>query len=147
VQPLDSDAIVAITGGPGGEQGSLSGMKHDDVCKREGKADVWVHFDREAGPGVQAGRIVELVACDGPYGTWNGVLRLGGLDDKHGFVVPFVDFPVQFTVGGGKGTQTAQTTTGGVVVTPIGSAPVDYTLNITVNEHMMTIVPDPSIEG
>lgn len=145
-EPLDADALVAVTGGPAGVSGRLAGLSHDEECKREQKHDVEVHFDREASPGVQAGRIVDLVACDGPYGTWTGVLRLGGLDDGQGFVVPFVDFPVTFTVGG-SGTRTVETTTGGVVTTPIGSVPLDYTLTVTVDEKTMTIVPDPSIEG
>jgi hypothetical protein len=60
---------------------------------------VWVHFERPAATRVTGGRILELVACDGPAGTWRGWLATGGLEStgRDPFEVPFATFPIEFT--------------------------------------------------
>jgi len=141
---LASPAVLGVSGGPTATSGSVSGMSLDDACKKN-KA-VRVHVDRQALPGVLAGTVLDWTSCDGPWGTWKGVLRAGGLDDGTGFTVPFQDLPVQFTVGG-TATQHVDTTTGGTVQTPLGPVELDYVLHITVTGKTMTIVPDPSFYG
>lgn len=141
---LGSPAVLGVSGGPAATSGLVSGMSLDDACKKN-KA-VRVHVDRPAMPGVLAGTVLDWTSCDGPWGTWKGVLRAGGLDDGQGFTVPFQDLPVQFTVGG-TGTQHLDTSTGGTVQTPLGPVDLSYVLHVTVNAKSMTIVPDPNFYG
>ena len=40
---------------------------------------VWVHYDREGmGEALLPGRVLELYSCTGVYGSWWGVLAVGG---------------------------------------------------------------------
>ncbi len=71
---------------------------------------VWVHVDRAAiGEAVQEARVVELLACSGPYGPWSGFLRVGGIGP-----VPLSELPVSFSFPASGGEQTATTSTGGI---------------------------------
>jgi hypothetical protein len=72
---------------------------------------VWVHYDREAvGNAIQAGRILELVSCTGPYGHWSGTMLTGGIGP-----IPFSELPVEFGFPGTAGVQTWTTETGGQI--------------------------------
>ena len=74
---------------------------------------MWVHYDREAiGDVIQAGRILELVSCSGPYGDWSGTMLTGGIGH------PFSELPIKFDFSGASGVQTYTTETGGGV--PVG---------------------------
>ncbi len=74
---------------------------------------VWVHLDREAiGSGVEAGRVLELYSCSGPYGFWVGDMRVGGLGAG---LIPWVELPVAFTFDGASGIRITQTDTEGTI--------------------------------
>ncbi|MDQ3492746.1 MAG: hypothetical protein M3452_05745 [Chloroflexota bacterium] len=100
---------------------------------------VWVTVDRPASDAVLAGRIIELLACDGAYGAWEGVFRLGGLDAGDGFTVPFVDVPVAFSFPGEGGTQVTSATVPGTVPTPIGPISVVYDLDLSTDGETLSI--------
>jgi hypothetical protein len=136
---------VAVTGGSSGADAKVVGVSLEDLCKEEETEAVVVQVDRPAMEGVLPGRVVDLVSCDGPYGTWTGVFRTGGLSNR-GFNVPWTDLPVQFEVPGDDGVQTAETTTSGIVPTPIGDLPLDYAVTVTVTGGTMTIVLVPGVE-
>ena len=136
---------VAVTGGSTGASGAIAGISLEDACKKETPSPsqaVKVTIDRPALEGVLPGTVVDLTSCDGPYGTWKGVFRTGGLSEG-GFEVPFTDLSVQFTMPAQGGTQVATTTTSATVVTPIGDVPLDYNVTVTVTGGTMTIVLDP----
>jgi hypothetical protein len=140
--------VIAVSGGSQGSGGTVSGIKLEDFCKKPDESPnqaVMVHVDRPGSDGVLPGNVVNLVSCNGPYGTWKGVFRTGGLS-VDGFNVPFVDLPVEFTMPDVGGTQTATTTTGADVPTPIGNQRVDYVVHATVTGGTMTINLDPSAE-
>ncbi len=131
--PLQSESVLAATGGPDGVAGSLVGLSMDDFCNRN--KSVWVHIERAASTGLDAGTILDLVSCNGPNGTWNGYMALGGIT-AGAFTVPFAKLPMTFTIGG-KGPQTIQTAVTGVVPTALP------TLTITV-AYQLTIAVDPA---
>lgn len=138
---------VAVTGGSSSSSGNLTGMSIDDFCNPEEESEaVMVKVDRPARDGVLPGTVVDLLSCDGPYGTWRGVFRTGGLSNQ-GFEVPWTDLPVEFTMPAEGGVQTATTTTGGTVPTPIGPIDLDYVVTVTVTGGTMTIVLVPGVEG
>ncbi len=122
-----TNAVLAITGGEKGISGTLTGSSLEDFCKRPSKA-VRVHLERPASSGVLPGTVLDIVSCTGPFGSWNGVMRLGGLS-AGGFEVPFTDLPIAFTIQG----RTAQTNVSGVVPTPVFDLDVEYDLNISVD--------------
>jgi hypothetical protein len=98
---------------------------------------VWVHLEREGvGDAVQAGRVLELVSCSGPYGAWSGVMRVGGLGP-----VPFSELPVGFSFRGAGGVQGTQTSTGGDIPwsLPGITSSVFYVLDIVVDGRTMTL--------
>ncbi len=137
---------VAVSGSSSSSSGTLAGVSLADFCKEdEEPREVMVTVDRPAMQGVLPGRIVDLVSCDGPYGTWTGVFRTGGLSNQ-GFEVPWTDIPVQFTMPAEGGVQTTSTATSAIVPTPIGPFPVDYDVTITVTGGTMTIVLVPGAE-
>ena len=116
---------------------------------------VWVHYDREGlGSGVQAGRVLELVSCSGPYGDWSGVLRAGGLA-----MLPFVDLPVEFAFRAASGVQVTQTDTAGKIAwmlredgAPSGvTSHVEYLLVVAVDGQTMRVrtygTADEQVEG
>lgn len=105
------------------------------------RAAVWVHLDRPADERVEAGRILELVACDGPYGEWRGFLRTGGLlpTAADPFEVPWAELPVGFTVPGATGRQTVLTSATGTVVTPIASVTVTFRMEVVVDGRTMSV--------
>lgn len=147
VTNLAPSFVVAVTGGNSGASANISGIKLEDACKPEEESEaVTVKVDRPGMSGVLPGTVVDLLSCDGPYGTWSGVFRTGGLSNQ-GFNVPWTDLPVQFTMPGEGGVQTAVTTTSAIVPTPIGDLPLDYVVTVTVNGGQMTIVLDPGAEG
>jgi len=102
---------------------------------------VMVRIDRSAAPPLLAGTPLELYSCDGPYGDWSGVLRLGGLDAGDGFGVPFADIPLAFSFGGGGGVQSTRTTISGTVPTDLPTLSYDVagTLTIVVDGDTMSI--------
>ncbi len=124
---LGPSSVIAITGGTAGSSVSAVGTNLDEICKKQ-KA-VWVHIDRGASKGVLAGRVLELVSCTGPFGSWSGVMRLGGIDGGGGFVVPFAPLPIVFTIKGGSAT----TVVAGTVPTPVFDVNVTYNLAVSVD--------------
>ncbi|NJC72225.1 hypothetical protein HC031_21250 [Planosporangium thailandense] len=103
---------------------------------------VRVSFDRpetrtESGETVAlAGRIVDLVACDGPYGTWKGTFRVGGIQSA--FPVPWKEVPVSFSMGGGSGTRTVHIKPDEVVVLP-PNITSDTEADVSVDGKTMTL--------
>jgi hypothetical protein len=128
--------VFAVTGGDKGTTGSLVGQSLEAFCKKPSKA-VWVHLERAATPPLLEGRVIELVACKGSVGPWAGVMRLGGLDAGGGFVVPFTDLPMAFTITG-EGVP-ASVKVSGTVPTPVFDLQVAYDLKITVQGKQMSI--------
>jgi hypothetical protein len=98
---------------------------------------VWVHFDREAlGNSIQAGRILELVSCSGPYGDWSGTMLTGGIGP-----IPFSELPVQFGFPGATGVQTFTTETGGQIPwdLPGVTSNVHFVLRFSVDGRTMRV--------
>ncbi len=147
VTQLGQSFYVAVTGGNSGAGGNVSGISLEDACKEEEETDAFiVRVDRPAAEGVLPGTVVDLLTCDGPYGTWSGQFWTGGLSNQ-GFEVPWTSLPVEFTFPGEEGSQTATTTTSAVVSTPIGPLPLDYAVTVTSTGGQMTIVLVPGSEG
>jgi hypothetical protein len=139
--------VVAVTGGSSGANANITGISLEDACKEEEEPKaVMVKKDRPGSEGVLPGTVVDLLSCDGPYGTWTGVFRTGGLSNE-GFEVPWTELPVQFTMPAEGGIQTAVTNTSAIVPTPIGDFPLDYVVTVTVNGGQMTIVLEPGVEA
>jgi hypothetical protein len=146
VTDLAAFFAVAVTGGSAGANANITGMKLEDFCEKEEEDKaVRVIAERPAFEGVLPGTVVDLVSCDGPYGTWNGVFRTGGLSNN-GFEVPWTELPVTFTMPAEGGVQTAVTTTSAIVPTPIGDFPIDYVVTVTVTGGTMTIDLEPGAE-
>jgi hypothetical protein len=179
-QTGDKNLLLGLTGGRAGLHGTVTGESIDDLCKERKKNAVAVHFDRpesrynqcesQAAQGdpcqhfdlensstttSHAGQTMELVSCDGVFGTWKGVMREGGftqVKDATGltyYEVALSDFPVAFTVGGdGASRQVHSTSTGSYIVTvsPPGGAPpgpaypTTFTIDATVSASTMTII-------
>jgi len=98
---------------------------------------VWVHYDREAmGNAIQAGRILELVSCSGPYGDWSGTMLTGGIGP-----IPFSELPVQFGFNGASGVQTYTTETGGQIPwdLPGVTSNVHFVLRFSVDGRTMRV--------
>ncbi len=138
--PLAPDPLIAVSSGDQQSSGTIVGLSIEDYCKAH--TAVWVHLDRPAATGVLAGTVVELYGCDGPFGTWQGVLRSGGLDDGAGFTVAFSDIPVSFAFAG-FGAQNVHTSANGNVPTPIGN----ITLNLEMDVAIDTVGSSLSITG
>jgi hypothetical protein len=83
-----------------------------------------------------AGRIVDLVSCDGPYGTWKGTFRVGGVQSA--FPVPWKEVPVSFAMGGGSGSKTVHIKPNEVVVIP-PNITSDTEMDVTVDGKTMTL--------
>ncbi len=100
---------------------------------------VWVHFERPAAERVTAGRILELVACDGPEGPWSGWLATGGLESTgtDPFAVPFAYFPIAFTPpdDGSRVVTTAE----GVVDVGFRQVSLTFVLEVIVEEDVLRI--------
>ena len=98
---------------------------------------VWVHYDREAiGDVIQAGRILELVSCSGPYGDWSGTMLTGGIGP-----IPFSELPIKFDFSGASGVQTYTTETGGEIPwdLPGITSNVRFVLTFTVDGRTMRV--------
>lgn len=135
--PLLGFPVLALSGDPTGTSVSLEGVTLELHCEERAKQPVRAHLDRSASTGVLEGTVLDLVSCNGPYGDWSGVLRLGGLSTD-GFEVPFKELPVAFSVGG-VGVRTVPVAVAGVVPTPVFDVAVNYDLQITVDGSTMTI--------
>ena len=135
--PLLGLPVIALSGDPAGTSVSLTGITLDLHCEERAKQPVRVHLDRPASTGVLEGTVLDLVSCNGPYGDWSGVLRLGGLS-VDGFEVPFQELPVAFTVGG-VGVVTVPVAVAGNITTPVFDVAVTYDLQVTVDGTTMTI--------
>ncbi|MEO5899952.1 MAG: hypothetical protein ABIR68_07425 [Ilumatobacteraceae bacterium] len=135
--PLADLPTLAVTGGPAGSSVIITGATLQKHCELLEKRPVQVVLDRPAGPAQIAGRVLELTSCNGAYGDWNGVLRLGGISTD-GFEVPFQDLPMSFTVGG-SGTQSVPVALAGNITTPVFNLAVSYDLTVTVDGSTMTI--------
>jgi hypothetical protein len=61
---------------------------------------------------MEAGRVLELYSCSGPYGLWLGDMRIGGLGAG---MIPWVELPVAFTFSGASGVRITQTDTQGTI--------------------------------
>lgn len=174
---LGPQSSLAVTGGVTATSGRVSGMSLQDFCDNRHKA-VAVHFDR---PGYRyndceaaaaagnpcspadfdisttttghPGPTLDLISCDGPFGTWRGTMTEGGLtqvSDSSGatvFEIAFSDFPIEFTVGNGGSTRTASGSTNGFLnITvaspgaPTGPAAATYTFTVTVSATSMTLI-------
>jgi hypothetical protein len=135
---LGPEPVVAATGGQDGSSGLLVGMTIEDFCQ-PAVGPVWVKVERPSSPGVLAGTVVELYGCDGPYGSWNGLFRLGGLDAGDGFTVPFAEVPVSFSFPGSGGVQETSARVKAQVPSPIGNVSVAYDLNISTDGTTLSI--------
>lgn len=135
--PLADLPTLAVTGGPAGSSVIITGATLQKHCELLEKRPVQVVLDRPASPALIAGRVLELTSCNGAYGDWNGVLRLGGISTG-GFEVPFQDLPMSFTVGG-SGTQSVPVALAGNITTPVFNLAVSYDLTVTVDGSTMTI--------
>jgi hypothetical protein len=135
--PIGEGPVLAMSGGPEGSSVAITGMPLKKHCDEKEKRPVQVTVDRPASEGLLAGQVVELTSCNGAYGDWSGVFRLGGLS-LEGFEVPFQEIPLSFTVGG-TGSVTVSAAASGTVQTPIFSVQVAYDLKITVDGATMTI--------
>jgi hypothetical protein len=100
---------------------------------------VWVHFERPAAERVTAGRILELVACNGPTGPWSGWLATGGLESTgtDPFDVPFAYFPIAFTPPG-DGSRVV-TTAQGVVDVGFRQVSLTFVLEVILEEDVLRI--------
>lgn len=105
---------------------------------------VAVHLDRPAVAPLLAGRVVDLVACDGLFGHWTGVIRNGGIVGA-GISQPFNDIPLDFTVGGSE-LQTVHTSATSTFPTYLGPVTVSLELDITVDDTRLD-GPTMSITG
>jgi hypothetical protein len=123
-----ANAMLAITGASKGISGSLQGSTLEQFCKKPLTSPVWVHLERSASSVLQAGTVLEIVSCTGPFGSWSGVLRLGGLS-SNGFEVPFAELPIAFTIQN----RAARTEVAGTVPTPVFDLDVAYLLDIAVD--------------
>jgi hypothetical protein len=136
--PLRPDAVLAVTGGTAGSNATITGLALEDFCRRHQGA-VWVHVERAAsnvaGNEVLAGRVFDLVACDGPYGTWTGTLTAGGIRTGAGDVIAWTPVPLRFTVEG-TGVQTVHVT---VPPTPVDAFVISWELDISVDGKTMSI--------
>ena len=135
--PLLGFPVLALSGAPTGTSVSLEGVTLELHCEERAKQPVRIHLDRPASTGVLEGTVLDLVSCNGPYGDWSGVLRLGGLSTG-GFEVPFKELPVAFSVGG-VGVRTVPVAVAGVVPTPVFDVAVSYDLQVTIDGATMTI--------
>ncbi len=135
--PIATGPVLALSGGPEGSSVAITGMPLQKHCEDKEKRPVQVTVDRPGSEGVLAGQVVELTSCNGAYGDWSGVFRLGGLS-LDGFEVPFQEIPLSFTVGG-AGTVTVAAAAGGTIQTPIFPVEVAYNLSVTVDGSTMTI--------
>ena len=135
--PLLGRPVLALSGTPAGTSVSLEAVTLELHCEERAKQPVRAHLDRPASTGVLEGTVLDLVSCNGPYGDWSGVLRLGGLSTG-GFEVPFKELPVAFSVGG-VGVRTVPVAVAGVVPTPVFDVAVNYDLQVTVDGSTMTI--------
>lgn len=143
---LQPGALLALSGGSKATMVTIDGQ--DLPCEPEedeGEA-VTATVERPGGDGVLAGTVVELTSCNGVYGDWSGVFRLGGLSSG-GFEVPFVEAPVAFLFAGTSGTQTATATVSGNVPTPAGDFAVTFDLVITVDGSTMSITGTGNVAG
>jgi hypothetical protein len=107
----------------------------------------WVHYDRAESPGVMAGRIWDLVACDGLDGPWSGTFMAGGIQANGEVIVPFGDIPISFTPeNGGANLQVGRRLpyppSGGLV-----DIKVRYKLHFAINGTTMTITGKGSSAG
>lgn len=135
-QPLANDPVVAVSSNALQSSGNLIGLTVEDYCKDQ--TAVWVHLERPASPGVLAGTVVELYGCQGPFGTWTGVLRSGGLDDGAGFTVPFSDIPATFAFVG-HGAQSVHSQANGNVPTPVGNYTLQLNMDIAIDTPGTTL--------
>lgn len=99
---------------------------------------VMVVIDRPGGSMGLAGRTLELISCTGPYGSWSGVLRLGGLSSD-GLEVPFADFPMAFRFPGAGGVRSTQTSIAGTVGTNVPNLSYDIAADLTVSTNGRTL--------
>ena len=136
--PIASGPVLAMSGGLDGSSVAITGMPLKKHCDEQEKRPVQVTVDRPASEGVLAGQVVELTSCNGAYGDWSGVFRLGGLSLADGFAVAFQEIPLSFTVGG-TGTVTVSAAASGTIQTPVFPVQVAYDLQITVDGTTMTI--------
>ena len=122
-----------------------------------GTAAVWVHaaVADEATPVILLpGDLIEIVSCDGAYGTWKGVARQGGILISRGgdpvvLRTEVSELPIIFTVAGrvserweprSRGRRSCRSRR-----TPSWTWHSNRT--ITVNGSRMTIAFDPTLEG
>jgi hypothetical protein len=98
---------------------------------------VWVYLDRAGVAGaIEAGRVLELVSCSGPYGPWSGVMRVGGIGP-----VPFSELPVAFSFPGSTGSQATTTSTDGTIpwILPGITSDVHYDIDVVVDGTTMVV--------
>lgn len=136
--PLLGKPVLALTGGTTGTSVVVGGVPLELHCEERAKRPVQAVLDRPASEAILAGRVLDLHSCNGPYGDWSGVIRLGGISTADGFEVKFQELPVSFKVGG-TGTQTVHTAVAGNVRTPVFDLAVTYDLTIVVDGTTMSI--------
>jgi hypothetical protein len=86
--PLNSTSRLAVTGGPDGATGTVTGESLDKFCKKRG---LQVSF-----PGIRplALPAVNIVSCKGVTGPWTGTVTLLYANGRY----PDLPIPVSFTV-------------------------------------------------
>jgi hypothetical protein len=136
--PLLGTPVLALTGGMTAASVVVGGVPLDLHCEERARRPVQAVLDRPESEGVLAGRVVDLHSCNGPYGDWSGVLRLGGIATGDGFEVPFQELPMSFTVGG-TGSRTVPVAVAGTVRTPVFDLAVTYDLTVVVDGTTMSI--------
>jgi hypothetical protein len=103
---------------------------------------VMVRLEREEIGAAEAGTILELYSCTGPYGRWSGVIRFGGIDAGMGLAVPWADLGVDFRIQGSSGIRRGFTTVSGVIPSTIPAITydIDVFLDATVDGRTMWVV-------
>jgi hypothetical protein len=109
---------------------------------------VMVQLERPRMGAAEAGIVLELYSCTGPYGHWSGVIRFGGIDAGEGLAVPWADLPVEFRIRGSGGVRRAFTTVSGVIPSnrPEITYDIDAFLDFTVDGRTMEILSRVDIE-
>jgi hypothetical protein len=100
-----------------------------------------VRLDRPGMGAAEAGTVLELYSCTGPYGHWSGVIRFGGIDAGVGLAVPWADLAVEFRLRGTGGVQRAFTTVSGVIASniPTITYDIDAFLDFTIDGRTMEV--------
>jgi hypothetical protein len=140
---LGRESVLAITGGTSGSSAVVEGEDFDEEsCRRQSPRGkhLGVVVTR---PAYTQGElyineldVIDLAACNGPYGRWSGVLRTGGFGLSGSAVdATVVEVPVEFTVDRRGHGHISAHVPGSIDIAPVGASPVgvDAELDVTVS--------------